>query len=345
MSDSTLSTVKWRCPSNIALIKYWGKKANQIPANPSVSMTLSAAFTEIEIELTKKKIPDIVLNYFFEGKKNASFENRILKFLSAVSASLPVLATHALTIHSHNSFPHSAGIASSASSFGALALGLLDAAYPGKYGGDKQSFLREASRLARLGSGSACRSMVAPFGLWGEENMAGGSNDEYAVPVEPVHPAFQNIADSIIIVDDSPKAISSSQGHSLMNDHEFAAQRFEQAGKHTRELLTVLKTGDWEKFIRITESEALTLHAMMMSSPTPFVLMKPGTLSVIQAVQSFRNEVNLPVCFTLDAGPNVHLLYPADITVSVQPLLEKIQKTRNYRIIQDQTGKGPEKLW
>ncbi|MBW7889904.1 MAG: diphosphomevalonate decarboxylase [Chitinophagaceae bacterium] len=344
MSDSTQSTIKWRCPSNIAIIKYWGKKEHQIPANPSVSMTLSAAFTEIEIDLTKKTNPDTVLNYFFEGKKNEAFEKRILHFLPAVSAWLPVLSTHALTINSHNSFPHSAGIASSASSFGALALGLLDASYPGKYENDRQSFLKEASRIARLGSGSACRSMAAPFCLWGEDEIFSGSNDEYAVPVGPVHPVFQNIADSIIIVDDSAKAISSSQGHALMKDHEFAAQRFEQAGKHTRELLAILGTGDWEKFIRITESEALTLHAMMMSSPTPFLLMKPGTLSVIQTVQSFRKEENLPLCFTLDAGPNVHILYPADISISVRPLLEEIQKTGNYRIIQDQTGKGPEKL-
>lgn len=151
----------WKCPSNIAIVKYWGKKPIQIPCNSSLSMTLSKSYTETTLELLEKKSNhEIELDYFFENQKNAQFENRIQKYLSEQQSHFPFLKDFALRIHSKNSFPHSAGIASSASAFGALALTLLDAAEHFSRKRDHDDFIKTASNLARLGSGSACRSIA-----------------------------------------------------------------------------------------------------------------------------------------------------------------------------------------
>ena len=108
--------VKWRCPSNIAIVKYWGKKDIQIPCNSSLSLTLSNSFTEVEVELSDKLSNDNVeLSYYFEGELNEQFGKRVAKYLADNSTHFPFLEDNAITIHSTNSFPHSAGIASSAS--------------------------------------------------------------------------------------------------------------------------------------------------------------------------------------------------------------------------------------
>lgn len=336
--------ITWRCPSNIAIIKYWGKKKNQIPANSSVSMTLSNSYTEIELELREKKGNGIELEYFFEGKKNPAFEERILHYLIGNQNILPVLDNHSIVINSRNSFPHSAGIASSASAFGALALAMLDASFPEKYAEEPQNFYKIASKLARLGSGSASRSMFSPYSLWGKNELIVGSTDEFAIELNGVHPNFLEVQDSILIVDETPKKVSSSLGHSLMNAHEYAAQRFVQANRRTSEIVEILANGDWEKFIGITESEALTLHAMMMTSNNPYLLMKPGTLLAIEKIQNFRKEKNIPICFTLDAGPNVHVLYPSEVKNQVMPFLNDLMGVNCNKLIHDITGKGPEKL-
>ena len=336
--------ISWRCPSNIAIVKYWGKKENQIPANSSVSMTLSQSYTEIELELHEKQTSGIELEYFFEGKKNPSFEERVLHYLVGNQNILPILSSHAVVINSKNSFPHSAGIASSASAFGALALAMLDASFPEKYSNEPGNFYKIASKLARLGSGSACRSMYSPYSLWGKNELIIGSTNEFAIELAGAHEDFLNVCDSILIVDEKPKKVSSSVGHSLMKDHEYATNRFAQANRRCGEIVQTLANGDWENFIRITESEALTLHAMMMSSNDPYLLMKPGTLLAIEKIQDFRRDTGLPICFTLDAGPNVHVLYPAKVEEKVKPFLNDIMGIQANKIIHDKTGKGPEKL-
>src|SRR5690606_20339584 len=124
MKVSLNQKIGWRCPSNIAIVKYWGKKGMQIPCNPSVSMTLSEAFTEIKLETFEKKNEGVELEYFFEGERNDSFQKRVVTYLETNMKHFPYLNEVALRIHSHNSFPHSTGIASSASAFGAIALSL-----------------------------------------------------------------------------------------------------------------------------------------------------------------------------------------------------------------------------
>lgn len=331
--------VKWRCPSNIALVKYWGKKGNQLPCNASVSMTLQNAFTEITLRLLPKKQEEIELEYLFEGQKNEAFQKRVLQYLDQNRDSFPVLNDHALVVDSRNSFPHSTGIASSASSFGALALALLAAS-----GYGKEDFLQRASYLARLGSGSACRSLYPDYALWGKLNGLDESSDEYAIPVDFVHENFRDMRDAILIVDDSPKKVSSSKGHSLMKGHVYAQNRFEQANRHCSSLLNIIKNGDFEHFVQIIEQEALALHAMMMTSVNYYLLMKPGTISAIEKIMNFRKETRIPVCFTLDAGPNVHILYPGKDEQMVGSFLKSELESNSKGIIFDRIGMGPEKL-
>ncbi|HTO38811.1 MAG TPA: hypothetical protein VL021_10330 [Brumimicrobium sp.] len=329
-------TIISKYPSNIALVKYWGKYGNQLPKNASLSMTLSKAVTEVKLELMEKTNSEIELAYFFEGEEKEDFKERIVKYASAQPEFDYLLKNYALKINSTNSFPHSTGIASSASAFAAIAAALLSAS--AELDGD--IFNREASRLSRLGSGSACRSFYGPYAVWGELDGLDASSNEFAVPVLEVHENFKNMRDAILIVEDQPKKVSSSVGHGLMKDHPYAEARFVDANKHCQEMLSTLKSGDFDKFISITEREALSLHAMMMTSTDYYMLMKPKTIQVIDEIFEFREQTGLPICFTLDAGPNVHLIYPESIEKEVKTFVETSLKKNTKSIIYDEIGFG-----
>ena len=171
--------------------------------------------------------------------------------------------------------------------------------------------VRKASFLSRLASGSAARSVFPVMSLWGTTPSVPGSSDDYAVPLaDIVNPVFKTYHDSILIVSNKEKSVSSRVGHSLMNGHPLAEQRYQTARENTEKLLKVLKNGDLDEFIKIAEAEALQLHEMMATSNPPYKLMEPNTLKIIELVREFRQTSKVPACFTLDAGPNVHLLYP-----------------------------------
>ena len=334
-----------RSPSNIALVKYWGKKDGQIPANPSLSFTLSKSYTETEIIYTPKTDNGkISLDFFFEDKENELFKQKIEKFLQKIVSYFPFLSNLHLKINSENSFPHSAGIASSASSMSALALCLCEIERK-HYGSlqHKEDFLRKASFIARLGSGSAARSVYPYAATWGEfvENPA--SSDEYASPLLfDLHPVFKSYRDAILIVSNKAKKVSSTAGHGLMHGHPFAKARFEQARKQLKTLLQALKSGDQNTFVAIVENEALSLHALMMSSNPGFILMEPGTLQIIEKIRDYREQTGIKLCFTLDAGPNVHLLYSANDSDNVEKFIKNdlVRYCHEGLWIADEVGEG-----
>lgn len=341
----TTKKVQWKCPSNIALVKYWGKLEGQIPCNPSISMTLSEAYTTVDMELENKETEsNIELDYYFEGKLNKEFGARVEKFIQKHQADFPFADNHKIIIRSENTFPHSAGIASSASAFGAIALALMDFKYAFEHKQIDEEFYKLASNFARLGSGSASRSVYPSYAIWGESSEVEKSSDLFAIPTTNIHPIFQNFHDTILIVENEPKKVSSSVGHSLMNNHPFSEQRFEQAKNRVVQMKEVLENGDMETFIQITESEALTLHAMMMTSNDYYLLMKPNTISIIEKVFEFREKSGIPVCFTLDAGPNIHLLYPNEHASSVQNFIDNELKPLCLDCLYDKIGNGPQKL-
>ena len=343
--SETITKVKWRCPSNIAIVKYWGKKPIQIPCNSSLSITLSNSYTEVEAELSPKTSEDKVeMTYYFEGEISDLFGRKVAKYLEDNIDSFPFLNDYAVTMRSMNSFPHSAGIASSASAFGAISLSMLDFAYAFANKPQDETFFKEASNLARLGSGSACRSIFPSYAMWGENEHIEGSSNDRAIEVTDIHPNFKNMKDAILIIEDEPKKVSSTIGHGLMNNHPYASARFKQANQRTAKLVEILKSGDIEAFIQISESEALTLHAMMMTSSEYYLLVKPGTIRAIEKLMQFRMECLVPVCFTLDAGPNLHVLYPEKYAEKVEDFINNELTDTYKKVIFDHEGNGPSKL-
>jgi diphosphomevalonate decarboxylase len=327
------------------LVKYWGKKENQIPANPSLSFTLSESYTETSVVYKEKDNNDFIkLEFRFEGKENKLFQQKIEAFLNRITQYFPFLTELKLVIESRNSFPHSAGIASSASSMSALALCLcsIEKTHFGTLNTDNE-FFTKASFIARLGSGSASRSVFPYAASWGEIIENPVSSDEYASPLPfELHPKFKHYRDSILIISKGTKKVSSTAGHSLMKGHPFAKQRFIQAQDNLKTLLKALEAGDEKIFIEIVENEALTLHGLMMSSNPGFILMQPNTLLVLDKIRVYREKTGVNLCFTLDAGPNVHLLYPDNESDVVEKFIrtELIQYCEDNFWIADRLGNG-----
>ena len=288
------------------------------------------------------------VTYFFEGKRNKEFEAKVVKFLKGIVSELPFLNDYELKFESENSFPHSTGIASSASSMSAIALCLvsLEEVDNGETY-NRNDFYNRASYFARLGSGSACRSVYGEFALWGAEEQVKGSSDEFAVPYNlPVHEKFQQMGDVVLLVSSEQKTVSSTLGHHLMGVHPFAEVRYQQAESNLQALMVAMQVGDFDSFSCVVENEAMTLHALLMTSSDEGLLMKPNTISIINEIRSFRIDSGLQMCFTLDAGPNVHLLYPMSEREKVLDFVNFRLKRfcENGKFIDDQIGSGPVNL-
>lgn len=339
--------ITWRSPSNIAIVKYWGKYGIQLPRNPSISFTLNKAYTETTLtyKTKEKKDNNISLEFYFEGNENEAFRTKQVKFLNSLRDIFPFLAQLDLKIESHNSFPHSAGIASSASSMSALALCLctLENQLFLKNTEGGESFLKKASYIARLGSGSACRSVYPIMAQWGKMKGVKDSSNEYAIPFESeIHDIFKTYHDDILIISKGEKSVSSRMGHGLMDNNPYAKPRYAQANTRMDILLKALKAGDVETFGQIAEDEALTLHALMMTSSPSFTLLKPNTLKMIDILRGYQEATKTPVYFTLDAGPNLHILYPHAFENQVKALIDKELKQycENSQVIFDTVGQG-----
>ena len=344
-TDKTHSgAVTVQSPSNIALVKYWGKHGEQLPKNSSISFTLSNCHTITTLHFEPKSDTGFGFDVFLEGVKTPGFYPKIEDFFKRIQSYAPFIENYTFKIETSNSFPHSSGIASSASGMSALALCLV-ALEKSITNTDisEEYWTQKASFLARLGSGSACRSIEGPMVVWGAHEKIPGSSDLFGVlfPFE-IAPIFQNYQDTILLVDRGEKQVSSTVGHNLMHDHPFAEQRFLQANNNMSRLVDVLQQGAIDDFIEIVESEALSLHAMMMTSSPYFILMKPNTLSIINHIWDFRKNTGSKVCFTLDAGANVHVLYPESERKIIQKFIHSTlsEFTDNSSYIDDVSGNG-----
>ena len=339
--------VAFSAPSNIALVKYWGKKAHQIPANPSISFTLNNCKTSTSLKFKKKTTQGFSFEVFLEGILEEDFKPKIEQFFKRIEIYLPFLSAYHFVIETSNTFPHSSGIASSASGMSALALCLMQIEQQLNPNISKEFFNKKASFLARLGSGSACRSIEGDLIVWGAHANIEGSSDLVGIkyPYE-VHQNFKNYRDTILLVDKGEKQVSSTVGHNLMHNHPFAEQRFQQAHSNMDALILIFKSGDLDAFISIVEREALTLHSMMMSSDPYFILMKPNTLEIINKIWTFRAQTGLHVCFTLDAGANVHVLFPQSEAIEIQEFIktELAVHCQNGHFIEDKLGLGAQPI-
>jgi diphosphomevalonate decarboxylase len=339
----------WRSPSNIALVKYWGKHGIQLPRNPSLSLTLSECHTNMTVEVdTNSATPGLMVRY--NGQPKPSFVPKIEQLFAFLTETMPWLTKASIEIDSINTFPKAAGIASSASAMSALALCLTDIDDQLKH----QVVLKDAawwrrvSTIARLGSGSACRSVFPKAALWGKTNYIADSSDEYAIPYEDViAPIYRTMHDTILIISANEKSVSSTAGHALMNELAYAETRYLEAKKNITRLIDIMRIDDLiADFIAIVESEALQIHALMMACSKPYLLIEPNTVAVIKEVWKFRSETGIPVCFTLDAGPNVHILYPAIHKLRVMSWIQNqlVYYCASGNYIMDEVGDGPVQL-
>jgi diphosphomevalonate decarboxylase len=279
--------------SNIAFIKYWGDRNSElrIPANGSISMNLDGLFTRTTVRFEPGLPAD---ELFLNGQPVAG------PGLSRVSAVLDRvrrcsgMASFA-SVTSENNFPIGAGIASSASAFAALALAATAAA------GLRLNEV-ELSRLARTGSGSACRSVPGGYVEWlaGEEDAT-----SYAVSIAP--PEHWDLVDCVAIVSREHKKTGSTEGHHLANTSPLQAARVADSPRRLNICRQAILNRDFEAFAWIVEQDCNLMHAVMLTSNPQLLYWQPGTLAVMHAVHGWRRR-SLPVCYTIDAGPNVHVI-------------------------------------
>jgi diphosphomevalonate decarboxylase len=282
--------------SNIAFIKYWGNRdpVRRVPLNDSISMNLDHATTTTSVEFDDQLADDQVI--IGGAAASGAARARVLAHLDRVRA-LARIETKA-RVESRNTFPMGVGIASSASAFAALSLAATRAA------GLKLNE-RELSILARQASGSACRSIPAGFVEW-----IAGSNDDnsYAVSIAP--PEHWDLRDVIAIVSTEEKQVGSTEGHAAASTSLFLPERLNALPTRFHHVRHAILARDLHALGPTVEEEAIELHLIAMTSRPPIFYWSPGMVRVIQSAQRWRAE-GLAVYFTLDAGPNVHLICEA----------------------------------
>lgn len=334
------SKIQYKSPSNIAFIKYWGKRHRQLPMNASLSMTLTHCHTITEVEFVYSENGFYLNQFFLDDILNLKFKNRAENFIDSIKDEIPFVNKYKLNIRTTNSFPHSAGIASSASGMSALVMCLLK--MEAKLN-QTEIDLQKASRLSRLASGSAARSIFPNFVRWGKTADTDNFSEDFAEEIVSLN-SFPKLMDTIAIVSKTEKTVSSSHGHSLMNAHPFAEARFKQANDNLKDMLSAMHENDLSLFGEILELEALTLHGLMLSSSPSFVLLEPNSIAIINEIRHFRESSKLPLFFTIDAGPNIHMIYPESIKEEVKPFFENSILPLSLKLIEDIQGTGPELL-
>ncbi len=294
MSDNILTATSIAC-ANIAFIKYWGNRdsALRLPVNGSISMNLDGLYTRTTVSFQPSLGWDeLVIN----GREVTG------KGLERVSAILDIVRRSAgislrAEVVSQTNFPTGAGLASSAAAFAALALAATRAAA-------LDWSEAQISRLARLGSGSASRSIPAGFVEW---QMGTGDEDSYAVSIAP--PEHWALADCVAIVAAGHKATGSTEGHALAPTSPLQAARVADAPRRLDLCRRAILERDFSALAEIIELDSDMMHAVMMTSQPALFYWKPVTLTVMEAVRSWRAN-GLQVAYTIDAGPNVHVICP-----------------------------------
>jgi len=312
---------------NIAFVKYWGNRdhALRLPVNSSLSMNLDGLFTRTTVTFDPAFAADAVV--LDNAALSPEASRRVTEHLDRVRA-LAKTATRA-RVDSHNNFPTGTGIASSASGFAALTVAACAAA------GLRLSE-RELSLLARQGSGSASRSIPAGFVEW----QAGtGSDDSYAFSI--AGPEHWALVDCIAIVSHEHKSVGSTGGHALAHTSPLQQARIEIVGSHLIACREALLARDFPRFAEVVEEDSTMMHAVMMTSRPPLYYWQPPTLAIMEAVRGWRAG-GLPVCFTIDAGPNVHVITLAARAAEVESRLRALSGVQN--VLRAAPGGGAELL-
>ena len=290
MTEGTASAV---ASPNIALIKYWGNRDHELrlPANGSISLTLGGLETRTTVSLDETLPSDQLI---VDGSPPAnSALARVAEHLDRIRH-LAGINTPA-HVESRNNFPAGVGVASSASAFAALTLAGTTAA-------GLSLTPQELSRLARLGSGSACRSIFGGYVEW----YAGETDaDSHAEPLAP--PEHWDLIDLIAIISREHKGVGSTQGHALADTSPLQSARVADAPRRLKLCREALLHHDFPTLASIVEQDSNLMHAVMFTSSPALIYWLPTTIEVMHAAVTWRAE-GLEVCYTIDAGPNVHCL-------------------------------------
>lgn len=301
--------------SNIAFIKYWGNRDNvrRVPLNDSISMNLDHATTTTTVEFDPQLLDDHII--IGGAEANAAARARVIAHLDRVRALAHTKSAFSIEtkarVQSLNNFPMGAGIASSASAFAALSLAATRAA-------GVELSERELSMLARQASGSACRSIPAGFVEW--ITRSNGDNS-YAVSIAP--PEHWALRDVIAIVSTEEKQVGSTEGHAAATTSLFLPERLNALPARFHHVRRAILARDLQLLGPAIEEDAIELHLIAMTSRPPIFYWSPGMVHVIQSALRWRAD-GLAVYFTLDAGPNVHLICEAKDADQVAVLAHQV---------------------
>jgi len=295
-------------PSNIAFIKYWGRKNEELklPANGSISMNLSNLLTTTTVEFSPDFKEDSVT---INNKNNPKESERVIKFLELIRKRANIFQK--AKVVSNNNFPDGTGLSSSASGFAALTLSTTKAA--GLNLNEK-----ELSILARQGSGSACRSIPDGFVEWVDEE----SKSIYS-------PDYWDIIDVVAIISIEKKDIPSTDGQKLVSTSPFFQTRLNNINEKIIRLKKALETKNFTEFGKIIENEALELHAIMLTSTPSLIYWQPETVMLMKLVKKWRSE-GLEVYFTFNTGQDIHLIVEEK---NKEKLVEKLKNISEIKKI------------
>lgn len=305
-----MKPVTARANSNIAFIKYWGNADDtlRLPANSSISMNIDGIHTETTVEWDSGLNADaLMLN---DAPAPDAALQRVAQHLDLIRARAGIDQYAQVT--SRNNFPMGAGIASSAAAFAALTVAACGAA-----GLDLDE--RELTTLARQGSGSASRSVPPGFVVWYEAETDAAS---YAESV--ASPAHWDLVDVIAVVSSEHKAVVSRAGHTTADTSDLQAARLAGAADRLAICQKAILERDFAAFADVVEHDSNLMHAVMMTSRPPLFYWLPPTLTIMGMVRQWREADGLNVCYTLDAGPNVHCICLAKDAEAVRDRLQAL---------------------
>jgi diphosphomevalonate decarboxylase len=309
-------------PSNIAFIKYWGKKDEElkIPENGSISMNLSNLMTTTTVEFSPEFKEDLVI---INDKNNSKQSSRVIQQLNLIRKKANLFQK--AKVVSINNFPDGTGLSSSASGFAALTFAATKAV--GLNLNEK-----ELSILSRQGSGSACRSIPDGFVEW-----IGGDRTETSYAKSLYSSEYWAIVDVVAIISKEKKDIPSTNGQKLARTSPFFITRLNNINRKINQFKKSLETKNFTEFGRIIENEALELHAIMLTSTPSLIYWQPETVMLMKLVKKWRDE-GLEVYFTVNTGQDVHLIIEEKNTEKLVKKLKEIKKVKD--IITNQPSVG-----
>jgi diphosphomevalonate decarboxylase len=301
---------------NIAFIKYWGNRDNELrlPVNGSISMNLDGLFTKTTVAFNSSKQDLLSINNTEvkgKGLDRVSYILDIVRKMANINEKAEVM--------SENNFPAGAGIASSAAAFAALALSASTAA-------GLNLSESELSKLARRGSGSASRSIPAGFVEW---SMGQGEADSFAFSIADVN--HWNLVDCIAVVSSAHKKTGSTEGHAIAGTSPLQDARVADTTRRLDICRNAILKKDFEAFANIIEHDSDMMHSVMMTSNPPLMYWQASTVEIFHQVRKWRQS-GLPVGYTVDAGANVHVLCLGDYAKEVEKRLRELNGVKDVLV-------------